>query len=104
MQLHLDHNEAWGDATLCAIYDALESGQGKSLKEVGMNGTGLGSVGYQRMIQAIRAGFNSRPLIRFLGCNIPELRGRPFHDSLFPMLALRLVLGECRRLIQMQQA
>lgn len=71
MQLHLDGNEAWGDATMCALVEALESGQGKSLKEVNMDDTGLGSIGYQRVLKMVRAGLHRRLDVSFLGCSIP---------------------------------
>lgn len=56
VQLILDENKAWGEATTCALVEALESGKGMSLKEISMNGTGLGSDGCQRISQAIQHG------------------------------------------------
>lgn len=73
VQLLLDENKAWGDATICALVEALESGEGRSLKEVRMNYTGLGSVGYQCIIQAVKGGLVKRPAISFYGCDVPEL-------------------------------
>lgn len=69
-------------------------GKGKTLKVFSMNNTGLGSVGFQRIVQAVRDGLQRRPKISFFGCDIPDLTGYAVHCRIiYPRQTLRSILG-----------
>lgn len=76
------------------MVEALEMGKGETLKDFSMNNTGLGSVGFQRIVQAVRDGPRRRPKISFFGCDIPDLTGSAVHCRIiYPRQTLRSFLG-----------
>lgn len=74
MQLILDHSEALGDATVCAMVEALEMGKGRSLKVLSMDWTALQRAGHERMCQAVKVRLHEGRHIQFKGCLSPLLQ------------------------------